>query len=164
MSSNLRLEILGNEDISNWRFKSGQKQQYAWFHLLFLMANLGHYYLVDSGERKKCRLRFIQNMEGIFRKYLSLHDRIFYMRTCLIQYIEQYRCWPLQYMWYSNGQWSVSDITLFKYHITAWKVSKCGNFSGPYSVRMRQTTDQKKLSIWTLFTQCIFKTISHKHL
>ena len=47
------------------------------------------------------------------------------------------------------------------------KVSKCGVFSGPYfpefglnteryevsSVRMRENTDQKKLRIWTLFTQ-----------
>ena len=35
---------------------------------------------------------------------------------------------------------------------------KCPNtefFSGPYSVRMRQNTDQKKLHIWTLFTQCL---------
>ena len=24
----------------------------------------------------------------------------------------------------------------------------------PYSVRMRENTDQKKLRIWTLFTQC----------
>ena len=56
---------------------------------------------------------------------------------------------------------------------TGWKVSKYGVFSGPYfphsdwirrdirilrispySVRMRENTDQKKLRIWTLFTQC----------
>ena len=53
---------------------------------------------------------------------------------------------------------------------TAWKVSKYGVLSGPYfptfglnterylritpySVRMRENTDQKKLRIWTLFTQ-----------
>ena len=28
------------------------------------------------------------------------------------------------------------------------------SFSDPYSVRMRENTDQKKLRIWTLFTQC----------
>ena len=33
---------------------------------------------------------------------------------------------------------------------TAWKVSKYGVFSYPYSVRMRENTDQKKLRIWTL--------------
>ena len=50
--------------------------------------------------------------------------------------------------------------------ITAWKVSKYGVFSGPYfpafglicrispySVRMRENTNQKKLRIWTLFMQ-----------
>ena len=37
---------------------------------------------------------------------------------------------------------------------TAWKVSKSGVFSGPYPVRMQENMDQKKLSIWTLFTQC----------
>ena len=36
---------------------------------------------------------------------------------------------------------------------TAWKMSKYGVFSGPYSVRMWENTDQKKLRIWTLFTQ-----------
>ena len=32
------------------------------------------------------------------------------------------------------------------------EVSKYGVFSGPYSVRMREDADQKKLRIWTLFT------------
>ena len=36
---------------------------------------------------------------------------------------------------------------------TAWKVSKYGVFSGPYSVRIRGNTDQKKIHIWALFTQ-----------
>ena len=36
--------------------------------------------------------------------------------------------------------------------ITAWRVSKYGDIS-PYSVQMRENTDQKKLRIWTLFTQ-----------
>ena len=36
---------------------------------------------------------------------------------------------------------------------TAWKVSKYGVFSGPYSVRMRENTDQEKLRIWTFFMQ-----------
>ena len=39
---------------------------------------------------------------------------------------------------------------------TAQKMSKYGVFSGPYSVRIRENTDQKKLRIWTLFTQCKF--------
>ena len=58
--------------------------------------------------------------------------------------------------------------------LTAWKVSRCGVFSGPYfpvfglnteryrveiqsispySVRIRENADQNKLRIWTLFTQ-----------
>ena len=32
----------------------------------------------------------------------------------------------------------------------------------PYSFRIRENTDQKKLRIWTLFTQCNFKTVSQK--
>ena len=46
--------------------------------------------------------------------------------------------------------------------ITAWKVSWYGVISGPYfpvfglnSIRTQENTDQKKLRIWTLFTQCI---------
>ena len=42
---------------------------------------------------------------------------------------------------------------------TVWNVSKYGVFSGPYSVRMQENTDQKKLRIWTLFTQCAGKVI-----
>ena len=45
--------------------------------------------------------------------------------------------------------------------ITAWKVSKYGVFSRPYSVQMRKNTDQKKLRIWTLFTQCKLRLSSH---
>ena len=37
---------------------------------------------------------------------------------------------------------------------TARKISKFGVFSGPYSVQIRENTDQKKLRIWTLFTHC----------
>ena len=41
----------------------------------------------------------------------------------------------------------------WKKSYTAWKVSKYGVFSSPYSVRMRENTDQEKLRIWTHFTQ-----------
>ena len=62
---------------------------------------------------------------------------------------------------------------------TAWKVSKYGVFSGPYfpafelnterysslripySVRMRENTDQKKLRIRTLFTQWDLRLIGY---
>ena len=33
-------------------------------------------------------------------------------------------------------------------------MSKYGVISGPYSVRIQENSDQKKLLIWTLFTQC----------
>ena len=62
---------------------------------------------------------------------------------------------------------------MFYVLIIAWKVSKYGAFSGPYFctfgmntdwtlrispylVQMRKNTDQKKLHIWTLFTQLMF--------
>ena len=34
----------------------------------------------------------------------------------------------------------------------------------PYLVRMRKNTDQKKLRIWTLFTQCYFQKLNIKDL
>ena len=43
---------------------------------------------------------------------------------------------------------------------TAWKVFKYWVFSDPYSVRVRENTDQKKLCIWTLFTDCFFIWLS----
>ena len=33
----------------------------------------------------------------------------------------------------------------------------------PYSVRMREDRDQKKLRIWTLFTQCMFNSLGLSH-
>ena len=69
----------------------------------------------------------------------------------------------------------ISKFPLFQwttqYHHTVWKVSKYGVFfwsvfsrirteygelwkKSPYSVQIRENTDQKKLRIWTLFTQC----------
>ena len=44
--------------------------------------------------------------------------------------------------------------------LPAWKVSKNGVFSGPYLVRMLENTDQKKLSIWALFTQWLTGNLS----
>ena len=48
---------------------------------------------------------------------------------------------------------------------TTWKVSKYEVFAGPYfpySVRIQENTDQKKIHIWTLSTQCLspYNTIS----
>ena len=36
--------------------------------------------------------------------------------------------------------------------LTVRKVSKYAVCSGPYSVRMQENTDQKKLSVWTRFS------------
>ena len=41
----------------------------------------------------------------------------------------------------------------FWHTVTAWKLSKYGVFSGPYFPAFGLNTDQKKLRIWTLFTQ-----------
>ena len=48
-------------------------------------------------------------------------------------------------------------------HFTAWKVSKYGVFSGPYFPAFGLNTDQKKLRIWTLFTQCFFSWSNVTH-
>ena len=46
----------------------------------------------------------------------------------------------------------LSNKTTQEFIYTAWKVSKCGVFSGPY-FRIQENTNQKKLRIWTLFMQ-----------
>ena len=43
-------------------------------------------------------------------------------------------------------------------------MSKYGVFSGPYSVQMRESTDQEKLRIWTLFTQWMFDWVPNAPL
>ena len=35
-----------------------------------------------------------------------------------------------------------------------WSVLSCIRSKSPYSIRVQENTDQKKLCIWTLFTQC----------
>ena len=58
------------------------------------------------------------------------------------------------------------QVTKQKDAVTKWKVCKYIVFSGPYfpafgrsispySVRMRENTDQKKRRIWALSTQCV---------
>ena len=39
----------------------------------------------------------------------------------------------------------------------AWNVPKYGVFSGPFSARIQESTAQKKLRIWTIFTQCFLR-------
>ena len=73
----------------------------------------------------------------------------------------------IQQIFWTLGQ---LDLTMHNVISTAWKVSKYDVFSGPYfpvfglyteiyrksqySVRIQENADQKKLSVWTLFTQC----------
>ena len=62
---------------------------------------------------------------------------------------------------------SISHTTDFVSKLTflARKVSKYGVFSGPYfpySNWLRENTDQKKLRIWTLFTQWLFNKDSEQ--
>ena len=45
---------------------------------------------------------------------------------------------------------------------TAWKVSKCGVFPGPYFLYLdwiQANTDQKIFRTWTIFTQWLFKNV-----
>ena len=53
-------------------------------------------------------------------------------------------------------------ITLTSSTKPSWKVFQYGIFSGPCSVRMRENTGQKKLRIWTLFTQWK-QSLTHVH-
>ena len=91
---------------------------------------------------------------------------------------------------YKNPEqyWSIAILEYLKYEMTssfnliiisAWQVSKYEVFFwslffrirteyrkipriSPYSIPMRKNTDQKKLRIWTLFTQCI-STMKFSH-
>ena len=45
---------------------------------------------------------------------------------------------------------------------TEWKVSKYGAFSSPYFPAFGLNTDQKKLRIWTHFTQWLLMDIAAK--
>ena len=58
----------------------------------------------------------------------------------------------LEYMVKCNKSQTYSASSQSIY--TAWKVSKYGVFSGPFFYAFGLNVDQKKLRIWTLFTQC----------
>ena len=68
---------------------------------------------------------------------------------------------------FPHSDWMITQVTKFSAHIsqTLWELSNYGVFSGsyfpafrPYSVQIRENTDQKKARIWTLFQQCQSKT------
>ena len=63
-------------------------------------------------------------------------------------------------MWYEY--WKSMQNRAGRISNTAWKVSKYGVFLGPYfSVfGMQENLDQKKLRIWTLFTQCKYEMVN----
>ena len=68
--------------------------------------------------------------------------------------------------------WRKLGRVMLRNLITAWKVSKYGVFSGPYFPvldlnteiysKYMKNTDQKKLVIWTLFTQWFAQTTMGK--
>ena len=47
----------------------------------------------------------------------------------------------------------IVDFDQLNVSCTSWKVSEYGVFSGQYSVQMQENTKQKKLRIWTIFSQ-----------
>ena len=49
------------------------------------------------------------------------------------------------------------QIRIFFWSVFSCIRAECGELrsKSPYSVRIQENTDQKKLRIWTLFTQCI---------
>ena len=49
---------------------------------------------------------------------------------------------------------------VFRNSLTAQKVSKYRDFSGPYLVRLQEITGQKKLRILTLFTHSVSITVT----
>ena len=57
----------------------------------------------------------------------------------------------ISFLFFHGFPWHFKRRLLNNYKpVTAWKVSKYGVFSGPYWFRMQESTDQKKLRIWTL--------------
>ena len=65
---------------------------------------------------------------------------------------------PVGHLWWSITAWKVSKCVVFFWYIfsrtrTQWEDLRC---KSPHSVQIRENADQKKLRIWTLFTQCIF--------
>ena len=78
-----------------------------------------------------------------------------------------YRWYRIFHFLYTKALWNLWKFAkTFSYFQNAWKVSlHTGDFfpvfglsaetcKSPYSVRLQENTDQKKLCIWTLFTQC----------
>ena len=57
------------------------------------------------------------------------------------------------------------EIRSFFWSVFSHIRTECGDLFGksPYSVRIRENTDQKKLGIWTLFTQCFDGINEKKH-
>ena len=82
--------------------------------------------------------------------------------------------WTLftQWVWWALLQFRFKKSAKLPLLLTcltnAWNVSKYGVFSGPYSVRMRENTDQKKFRFWKHFTQwtlswvCFNSTVMNK--
>ena len=74
---------------------------------------------------------------------------------------------PWNFLWRIVTAWKVSKYVVFFWSILSRIRTEYGEILRifPYSVQMRKNTDQKKLHIWTLFTQCLSMigiTLFHK--
>ena len=74
---------------------------------------------------------------------------------------------PWNFLWRIITAWKVSKYVVFFWSILSRIRTEYGEILRifPYSVQMRKNTDQKKLHIWTLFTQCLSMigiTLFHK--
>ena len=109
--------------------------------------------------KSKVTLSTSPNLVYVRQQYLQLKERLWKRDYCI----------PSEQKYYEVG-WSILKSLFQNLLIHAigwlnngpvnatWKVSKYGVFSGlrisPYWVRLRENTNQKKLRIGTLFTQC----------
>ena len=105
------------------------------------------------------------SLEFFFWKKSSVKKKAFkVMESHPHSYSEDFEIHPRYSTVSFSRKWNWTNLSS-----TAWKVSKYGDLSGPYfpafalntemyseipySVRMRENADQKKLRIWTLFMQ-----------
>ena len=77
---------------------------------------------------------------GFVKQNFKMHSKMSLAFDSNLYYVKNVQIW--------NFLWSVFSCIR----------SKCGDLlrKSPYSVRIQENTDQKKLRIWTPFTQCYF--------
>ena len=116
------------------------------------LAQMAHIKELIWDRNSKNSYKLIQRIYPFYAIVLFLYPLKIWGNPWLNDIFKGYKKGAMIWNWLMNTKWSV-QIRDFSWSLFSRVRTEYGDSKSPDSVRIRENTDQKKLQLWTLFTQ-----------